>query len=77
MYAIQRDITFQVHWCEGVKNCNAAGLFTLNSFLCVQYQEWSTTQRTSSQLDTTVGSIGFNMVQHPCGVQASSNIRFS
>jgi predicted alpha/beta hydrolase len=31
------------------------------------YQEWSTTQRTCSQLDTTVGSIGVNMGQHPCG----------
>uniref|UniRef100_A0A8C8JM10 Peptidylglycine alpha-amidating monooxygenase n=1 Tax=Oncorhynchus tshawytscha TaxID=74940 RepID=A0A8C8JM10_ONCTS len=31
------------------------------------YQEWSTTQRTSSQLDTTVGSIGVDMGQHPCG----------
>jgi hypothetical protein len=30
-------------------------------------QKWSTTQRTSSQLDTTVGSIGVNMDQHPCG----------
>ncbi|CDQ57070.1 unnamed protein product [Oncorhynchus mykiss] len=30
------------------------------------YQEWSTTQRTSSQLDTTVRSIGVNMGQHPC-----------
>ena len=29
------------------------------------YQE--TTQKTSSQLDTTVESIGVNMVQHPCG----------
>ena len=28
------------------------------------YQEWSTTQRTFSQLDTTVVSIG---VKHPCG----------
>ena len=28
-------------------------------------QEWSTTQRTSSQLDTTVGKIEVNM--HPCG----------
>ena len=25
------------------------------------YQEWSTTQRTSRQLDITVGSIGVNM----------------
>ena len=32
------------------------------------YQEWSTTPRTSSQLDITVGSIGVNMGQHPCGM---------
>ncbi|XP_031641308.1 E-selectin-like [Oncorhynchus kisutch] len=32
------------------------------------YQEWSTTQRTSRQLETTVGSIGVNMSQHPCGM---------
>ena len=31
------------------------------------YQEWSTTQRTSSQLHTTVGSIRVNICQHPCG----------
>jgi hypothetical protein len=31
------------------------------------HQEWSITQKTSSQLDTTVGSIGVNMGQHPCG----------
>ena len=31
------------------------------------YQEWSTIQRTSSQLDITVGSSGVNMGQHPCG----------
>ncbi|CDQ77046.1 unnamed protein product [Oncorhynchus mykiss] len=31
------------------------------------YQEWPTTQRTSNKLDTTVGSIGVNMGQHPCG----------
>ena len=31
------------------------------------YQKWFTTQRASSQLDTTVGSIGVNMGQHPCG----------
>jgi hypothetical protein len=29
------------------------------------YQEWSTTQRISSQLDTTVGSIGVNMSSIP------------
>jgi hypothetical protein len=38
--------------------------FTLNRFL---YQEWSTTERTSSQLDTTVGSTDINMGQYPCG----------
>jgi hypothetical protein len=32
------------------------------------YEEWSTIQRTSSQLDTTVGSIGVNLGQHPCGM---------
>ena len=37
---------------------------------CV-YQEWSTTQRTSSQLDTTVGTIGvvwnaFETLRSPC-----------
>jgi hypothetical protein len=32
------------------------------------YQEWSTTQRTSSQLiNSTVGSIGVNMSKHHCG----------
>ena len=30
------------------------------------YQEWSTTQRASSPLYKTVGSIGVNMGQHPC-----------
>ena len=30
-------------------------------------QQWSTTQRTSSKLDTTVGSFGINMDKHPCG----------
>jgi hypothetical protein len=46
-----------------VKNCNAAGFPMLNSFLCVSKMF----QSTSSQLDTTVGSIGVNMGQHPCG----------
>ena len=31
------------------------------------YQEWSTTQSTSSHLHTIVGSIRLNMSQHPCG----------
>jgi hypothetical protein len=35
------------------------------------YEEWSTTQRTSSQLDKTVGSIGVNMGQHPCGTPST------
>jgi hypothetical protein len=45
---------------------------TLLDFWCSTfsrlYQDWSSTQRTSSQLDTTVGSIGVNMGQHPCGM---------
>jgi hypothetical protein len=49
-----------------VSNWNAAGFFKLNSFPFL-YQGWSTTQWTSSQLDTTVGCIGVNMGQHPCG----------
>jgi hypothetical protein len=40
--------------------------FSHSTVSCV-YQEWSTTQRTSSQLDTTVWSIGVNIVQHLCG----------
>ena len=31
------------------------------------HQKWPTTQKTSSQLDITMGSIGVNMGQHPCG----------
>ena len=31
------------------------------------YQGWSTIQRTSSQLDPTVGSVGVNMGQSSCG----------
>jgi hypothetical protein len=43
-------------------------------------QGWSSTKRTSSQFDTTVGSIGVNMGQHPrrtlstpCRVHATTN----
>jgi hypothetical protein len=39
--------------------------FSCSTVSCV-YQEWSTTQRTSRQVDTTVGSIGVNMGHHPC-----------
>ncbi|XP_064870015.1 fucolectin-like [Oncorhynchus nerka] len=35
------------------------------------YQTWSTTQRKSSQLDTTMGNIGINMDQHSCGSLAT------
>ena len=45
---------------------------TLLGFSCstasCEYQEWSTTQRTSIQLNTIVGSTGVNMGQHPCGI---------
>ena len=40
--------------------------FSLSKIPCV-YQEWSTIQKTSSQHDTTVGSIGVNMGQYHCG----------
>jgi hypothetical protein len=39
--------------------------FSLNSF---PYQEWSTTKRISSLINTTVGSIRVNMGQHPSGM---------
>ena len=49
---------------------NVSRTATLLGFSCSTvsrvYQEWSTTQRTSSKLHTTVGSIGVNMGQHPC-----------
>jgi hypothetical protein len=44
--------------------------FSRSTISCV-YQEWSTIQRSSSQLDTTMGSIGFNTGQHPCGTLSS------
>ena len=40
--------------------------FSQSTVSCV-YEEWSATQRTSRQIDTTVGSFGVNMGQHPCG----------
>ena len=40
--------------------------FSRSTVSCV-YQEWFTIQRRFSELDTTVGSIGVNMGQHPCG----------
>jgi hypothetical protein len=49
-----------------IKNCNAAGVFTLNRFLCVSIMIHH--PKDISQLDTTVGSIGVNMGQHPCGM---------
>ena len=44
--------------------------FSCSTVSCV-YQEWSTTQRTSSLLDTTVGSIGVNMGQNAFGTLQS------
>ena len=46
---------------------------------CWVFQEWSTTQRTSSQLNTTVGSIEVHMASipverlTPCKVLAPTN----
>ena len=48
----------QAHWFVS-RTAKLLGFLTLNSFLCAS--EWSTTKRTSSQLDTTVGSVGVNM----------------
>jgi hypothetical protein len=46
--------------------------FSRSTVSCV-YQEWCTTQRTYSQLDTNVRSIGVNMGQHPCGMLLTNN----
>jgi hypothetical protein len=40
----------------------------LHSIVFGVYQEWSTTQRTSNHLETTVGIIRVNMGHHPCGM---------
>ena len=48
-----------------VKNCNAAGFFMLNSFPCASRMVHQ--PKDISQLYTTVGSIGVNIGQHPCG----------
>ena len=82
VYAIQR-----VNWgmvvgarhtglCQELQGC---WVFHDQQF-CSVYQEWSTTQRTSSQLVITDGSIGVNMGPHPsatlstpCGVHVPTN----
>ena len=56
----------QAHRFECVKNCNGAGVFTLNSFQCVS--RIPTSQRTSSQLwealESTWTSIPVERSQH-------------
>ena len=49
--------------CQELQRCWGFSCSTVSRV----YQEWSTTQRTFSQLNTTVGSIGVNMGRHPCG----------
>ena len=79
--------TFERGNLEGAR-CTGLGQELLlgisHSTVSCVYQQWSTTQRTSSQLDPTVGSIGVNMGQHPCGalstlcrVHSSANWGFS
>ena len=53
--------------CHELQHCYTAG-FNPRSTVSRVYQEWSSTQIISSQLDTTVGSIGVNMGQHPSGM---------
>ena len=48
--------------CQELQRC-----WVFHSTVSRVYQEQSTTQRTSDQLETTVGSIGVNMGQHPRG----------
>ena len=47
--------------------------FSCSTVSCV-YQEWATTQWTTSQLDTTVGSVGVNMGQLPCGTLSTPRV---
>jgi hypothetical protein len=49
--------------------------FSRSTVSCV-YQEWPTTQRTSNQLNTTVGNIGVNMGQHSYGTLSTPCICF-
>jgi hypothetical protein len=59
--------------CTGLNVSRTATLLGFSrSTVSRVYQEWSTTQKTSSQLDTTVGSIGVNMGQHPCGTHSTT-----
>jgi hypothetical protein len=54
--------------CTGVSVSITATLLGVSSSNVSRvYKEWSTTQRRSRRLDATVGSIGVNMGQHPCG----------
>ena len=56
-------------WCQAHQFGSRTAMlmdFSCSTVLRV-YQEWSTTQRTFGQLHTTVGCIGVNMGQHPCG----------
>ena len=53
--------------CTGLSVSRAAMLLGFSCSTLSRVYQWSTTQRTSSQLNTTVGSIGVNMGQHPCG----------
>jgi hypothetical protein len=48
--------------CQELQRCRV-----FHTTVSCVYQEWSTTWRTSSQLHTTVRSIGVNMCQHPYG----------
>ena len=58
--------------------CQELLYFSPSTVSCV-FQAWSTSQRTFSQLDTTVGSNGVNMGQHPvkasCRVHAPNDLR--
>jgi hypothetical protein len=72
MCAIQRvnrpDKIFKCLW-TGYGSRSQAHQFVQRCWIShsQQFQEWSTTQKTSNHFDTTTGSIGVNMDQHPCG----------
>ena len=55
---------------------NMSRTATLLGFSCSTvsrvYQDWTTTQRTYSHLETTVRSIGVSMGKHPCGTLSTA-----
>ena len=66
--AIERGMIVGARRTDLSVSRTVALLGILRSIVFGVYQEWSTTQRTSNHLETTVGIIGVTMGHHPCGM---------